>query len=119
MADYPHYNTIPQSDKSRRTPIGLGNIVSIAEDGSIRARNFQAVQPYRFDLMHEHIPIADAVTITTHYQTEAATSFNFVWAHDNATYICKYEGVEPTVEPVPGAGNSIAHVLVVLVGTKV
>lgn len=116
MAAYPSYTSIPQAAQSRRRPIGRSHIVDVAEDGTLRGANYEAVTPYEFTIVHPHRPIADADTIEAHYAGEGASAFAFTWALDDAAYTCYYAGA-PTVDPV-GSGNAYVDISVVLWGTK-
>ena len=117
MADYPSYTSIPQHPDSRRTPLGRSNQLEMAEDGTIRGVNMEAVSPFEFAVLHVTRPLADATTIEDHYDSEGATAFNFTWALDNAVYTCRYRE-RPVVEPITGAGTTLCNIRVLLWGTK-
>jgi hypothetical protein len=85
MADYPSFTqTVRTFDvvQDRRE-------VAVSEGGIVFARSFHHVSDHDFAIQHE-LTAADFATLMSHFRGHRASSFNFVYQEDSATYLCRY-----------------------------
>ena len=98
MANYP---VIPQSRDSSKKLYDVVK-VSVASNGSVRAKTESTVDTFSFDIIHSMISTSDKDSILAHHVTDKNNQFTFSYDGDGASYSCIYLG--RPVERWAGAG---------------
>jgi hypothetical protein len=98
MANYP---VIPQSRDSSKKLYDVVK-VSVASNGTVRAKTESTTDTFSFDIIHSMISTADKDAILAHHSTDKNGAFTFDYDGDGSSYSCVYLG--RPVERWAGAG---------------
>lgn len=79
------YPSLPLHSESKRV-VRDGREESLSVSGATRIRRFYTADKFDFELRHGALTAAQVATLQSFYNSNMATTFDFLWPEDGLTY---------------------------------